>query len=845
MDVFDDIIGEYTYDEAESRKLLKLLSKHVPDGRFQLVSDQGMTTDAEQIPRLAPESRDALVDRARSENDGSHVEHPAGSPVHARRVNALESTLIFALPGEGAGSQPKNYGTAAVELCVELFALQEALQESRALIATQSKQVNRKVGVLEEKYQDLLAEAESANLAKREFLANMSPEIRTPLNGIIGMAELATDTNLDDNQKNLVLTINREADFLLKVINDILDFSKIEAGKIEIEAISFGLRNTIEDIASTFSYRANQKELRFSSSLAPDVPPYLIGDPGRLKQILVNLLANALKFTAKGEIALSCTLAKDLGDEIMVRFSVKDTGIGIPKDKQQTIFEDFSQADGSTTRKYGGTGLGISISKQLAELMGGEIGVDSEAGEGSTFWFTAVFSKETKQKNILSKQHIDLNDLRVLVVDDNHTNRFILMENLRSWGCRPVEASGGKEALSILGDSVSSDEPFRLILTDFQMPLMNGFDLSREIRAMEPHKDIPIIVLTSAGNKGDGENSRDIGIDGYLTKPLRREDMHRAIESVLILSKRKDRESRRLVTRHTIAEAYGKDIRILLVEDYPTNQMVAMGHLHTAGYQVDLSQNGQQAVTAFKKKQYDLVLMDIQMPVMDGYEATRQIREHESQSAKPKAGSHHPDTQQQQAVSDKETSPPGRVPIVAMTAHALEGYRERCLEAGMDDYIAKPLRRHELLAMVDRWSREIHNCGVEIDDSGTAHGDPKPLPILNHPSKAVSPMDYEAVLEDFEGDKELLAETTDLFLATVSNQLGMLRQAISDNNADLVRLEAHSIKGGAANLTANELSRIASELEKIGKSGILEKATAALGQLEEEFSLLQNYAENK
>jgi CheY-like chemotaxis protein len=582
----------------------------------------------------------------------------------------------------------------------------------------------------------------------------------------------------------------------------------------------------IEDVANSMAHRAEQKGLEFISYLSPDVPSRLIGDLGRLRQILVNLIGNALKFTHEGEIYIKGEMTEDLGDRVKIHFSVKDTGIGIPKDKQEAIFESFTQADGSTTRKFGGTGLGTSISKQLAELMGGEIGLESEEGKGSTFYFTGVFTRQKGEKPTLTKE-INLGNLKVLVVDDNKTNRYILTEYLRSWGCLPVEATCGKEALSVLRDSVSSKEPFNLILTDIQMPQMSGFDLAREIKTIKALKGVPIIVLTSAGRKGDGKSCRDIGIEGYLVKPIRRDDLHMAIISVLGLSMGKEVETApKLVTRHTIAEDYRKDVQILLAEDYPTNQQVALRHLNGAGYQVDLAEDGQQAVEACKRKQYDLILMDIQMPVMDGYKATREIRKLET---------HHSTTQ-----------PLNHLPIIAMTAHALKGDREKCLEAGMDDYISKPLRRKEFLAMVDKWTKTIDNCRLTIDNSGIRTSNLQATTTVNRQSSIVnsqsqSPMDFDKAIEEFEGDKEFLMEVLEGFLENVRAQIGTIQQAISDGDAEVVRRESHAIKGGAANLTADVLSGMASELEKIGKSGVLNGSIEVLERLEKEFFRLQAY----
>ena len=663
--------------------------------------------------------------------------------------------------------------------------------------------------------------AEAANIAKGEFLSNMSHEIRTPLNGIIGMVEVAMDTAFDAYQRNILDVIQKEADSLHGLINEILDFSKIEAGKLELEKIPFDLRALIEDVGCSVA--------------------------------VTNLTGNALKFTEQGEIFVKAELDADDNDRLKIRFEVKDTGIGIPQEKQAAIFEVFTQADGSTTREYGGTGLGTTISKQLVEHFGGTIGLNSTEGQGSTFWFTAEFSKQSEPEAISPREAMDLTDMKVLVVDDNRTNRFILSEYLKYWNCRPVEAADGKEALDILKDSVSSQIRFDLILTDVQMPVLDGFGMIREIKAVQALTEIPTMAISSIGQIGDGRTCRDVGVDAYLTKPIRRDELYQAITSVLKLSgENKGQIAPVLVTRHTISEQSRQKVQILLAEDYPINQQVALLNLDSAGYQMDLAKNGQQAVAAFKRKQYDLILMDIQMPVLDGFGATKTIRNLEEKISKIR--------------NKKASAELERIPIIAMTAHAIKGYKEKCLAAGMDDYMTKPLKRKELLAMVDKWTKRTDDCrlterSVDPDLSGTVVdcGDeiakPQSVTTVNHQSSIANhqssianhqskdaPMNFEKAVVEFAGNKDLLIDVIAGFIKNIKTQIGTLHQAISAGDAEVVKREAHSIKGGAATLTADELSKIAFELETIGSSGDLKEGAKVLGKLEKEFQRLEVYA---
>ena len=690
----------------------------------------------------------------------------------------------------------QELATAYSKMLLRLSEYREEVLSNQRTLEVKVAQRTLELKAATDRALDLARQAEEASRTKSQFLANMSHEIRTPMNGVIGMAELLLATELGPRQRHFVETVHHSAESLLDIINDILDFSKIEAGKLELESIDFNLRHEIEELCELLAGRAQGKGLEMICQILEGVRPALRGDPGRLRQVLVNLLSNAIKFTEVGEVALRIHLLGQDEEGMLLRFEVKDSGIGIPLEAQTRIFEKFIQADGSTTRKFGGTGLGLAISKQLVEMMGGAIGVESVPGQGTLFWFTARFGWALAD----DEPALPLDGLRgrrALIVDDNATNREILEHQLAAWAMHSASAASGAAALSLLRAAAARGAPYDIALLDMMMPGMDGAELAAAIRQDAALAATHLLMLTSGGTCSDAPGTRALDIERCLSKPVRQSELYDALALLV--------GGATPAVQGPVARIEYQPLhaRVLLAEDNRVNQEVAIAMLENLGCRVRVAADGYAVLEALAGSTYDLVLMDCQMPNLDGYGATAAIRAREQEQ-------------------------PGarRIPVIALTANAMEGDRERCLAAGMDDYLAKPLRSAELYAVLQRW----HAPGATTAE----------LPRILPAEVADSPLDARTLdgirALQREGTPDLLRKIVDLYLSAAPGQIEQLHAAVQQGDAGAALRAAHGLKSSSANVGALALAACFKELEQMGRAGSTAGMAARLADADNEYT---------
>jgi PAS domain S-box-containing protein len=817
---YDGLVSDITERKLAQRATeertayLNALIKHSPiaiasmniEGRLQMCNPAFEKLFLYRETEIAGRNVDELIAPAELKDEPKELTRRVnqGEIVHVttqrrRRDGTLVVVEVYGVPLHVNGKLVGSYGIY-YDITERKRAEEELKRYAADLEAARDVQEKNTL-VLTKAFEELgtaKARAEAASRAKSEFLANMSHEVRTPLNGILGMTELVLDTPLSAEQSEYITMLKSSTDALLTLVNDILDFSKVEARKVSLDAIEFKLPESLGDTLKPLGAKAHQKGLELACRVSPDVPEYLVGDPGRLRQVIINLVGNAIKFTEKGEVEVRVDVESLDEEHVNLHFLVRDTGIGIPPEKHQMIFAAFEQADASTTRRYGGTGLGLAISSNLVGLMGGRIWVVSAEGEGSTFHFTLRFGLGHTGGAARWAEFVRLRNLPALVVDDNRTNRHILMEVLRRWKMVSTEADGGQRALELLEQSKKNGNPFAVVLLDAQMPDVDGFTIAEHIKRDPDLAGAAVLILTSGGRPGDAARCRQLGIAAYLMKPVKQSELLEAI--LLALGNPAGPSRQSLVTRHSLRETRRR-LHILLAEDNPVNQALVMRLLSKRGHTVEVAMNGKLALEALAKAPapgFDLILMDMQMPEMDGAECVAHIRA-------------------------KENGNGIRIPIIALTAHAMMGDRERFLAGGMDGYLAKPVRAQELFEAIDVLLKL---------PAGTAAGE----------GPAISPdnvLDRRQLLARFEGDRPLLGNLISVFINDCPQLLATAREAVGRQDAKEFGRVAQVLKNNLALLSAGSAFEAAEKAELLGQTQRLEHSGEALARLEEELERLQ------
>jgi len=646
-------------------------------------------------------------------------------------------------------------------------------------------------------------DAEIANKYKSRFLANMSHDIRTPMNGVIGMTHLLMGTELTDEQREYLNMIRISGNSLLSLINDILDFSRIEADQLILESQRFNVRMTVEDTVDIVALDAYEKGIDLTCIIEPNVPLELLGDPGRLRQVLINLLGNAVKFTDAGEVSLHITLEKETNEHATLYISVKDTGTGIPESDIKYIFKPFAQVERKNAGSYGGTGLGLAISSRIIQLMGGQIRVKSEVDLGSKFYFSATFNKYMPGKRKQISDKLDLSDKTILIADSQPAYRSMLANLLDNIGCHHLEVSDGQSALSMIRDSLKTNQPIDLVLIDMHLSTIDGIKLGKMIKSDPTIRHIPMIMITFVGQRGDISMLQDIGFAAYLNKPVKQALLHKSLQRIFNakLSETKGTESNNIITKFSITEEESQQSQILLVEDSEMNKKLASVYLKKMGYHVETASDGKEAIDKLAKKDYDLVLMDVQMPVINGIQATKVIR------------------------SGKDPNIDHKVPIIAITANAMSQDRKICMNAGMNDYLSKPFKPQDLQYMLEKY---LGNRNIQTKQN-------RKIDRSSIPSKYY---DKKAILDRIDGDMDLFRQLIALFVQEVPNQIKQIKLAIKANDPERITLFAHTIKGSAYNIRAMELKQIAFDIEKAGKSSDIHLAASKIDALDNIFEKL-------